>query len=202
MNCFLNFENSVPSVRTGTEISGTEIRRFLLWKRTDRFLKFGNRNFIGTEEPTRSVRVEPNAQAYWHNPKHHLSCSQKKEAPPQCCSQHQPTPLAPPPRWHGPTTKVTPDWQRWWRRSRWLAVVRVFSYRSVHLYRCGAVRVYRSGINGIPLLTARIQIPNQNRLLKRYRAVYHGINGFYRGIKGFYRAVNNLYRCTEKDPPA
>jgi hypothetical protein len=59
-------KNSVPSVRTGTgtERTGTEILWFLLWKRTDRFLKFGNRNFIGTEELTRSVRVEPNAQAY------------------------------------------------------------------------------------------------------------------------------------------
>jgi hypothetical protein len=61
---FCILKKSVPSVRTGTERTGTEIRRFLLWKRTDRFLKFGNRNFIGTEEPTRSVRVEPNAQAY------------------------------------------------------------------------------------------------------------------------------------------
>jgi hypothetical protein len=57
-------EKSVPSGRTGTERTGTKIHRFLLWKRTDRFLKFGNRNFIGTEEPIRSVRVEPNAQAY------------------------------------------------------------------------------------------------------------------------------------------
>jgi hypothetical protein len=58
-------EKSVPSGRTGTgtERTVTEIHRFLLWKRTDRFLKFGNQNFIGTEEPTRSVRVEPNAQA-------------------------------------------------------------------------------------------------------------------------------------------
>jgi hypothetical protein len=76
-----------------------------------------------------------------------------------------------------------------------------FFYRSVYLYRCGAVRVYRSGINGIPLLTARIQIPNQNHLFKRYRAVYRGINGLYCGINDFYHAVNNLYRCTEKDPP-
>jgi hypothetical protein len=44
-----------------------------------------------------------------------------------------------------------------------------FFYPPVHLYRCGAVSVYRSGINGIPLFTARIQIPNQNRLYKRYR---------------------------------
>jgi hypothetical protein len=69
---FCILKNSVPSVRTGTERTGTEIRRFLLWKRTDRLLKFGNRNFKGSEEPTRSVRVEPNAQRgarNWQNPR-------------------------------------------------------------------------------------------------------------------------------------
>jgi hypothetical protein len=35
-----------------------------------------------------------------------------------------------------------------------------FFYLTVHLCHYPAVRVYRSGINGIPLLTARIQIPN------------------------------------------
>jgi hypothetical protein len=36
-------EKSVPFVRTGTgtERTRTEIHRFLLWKRTDRFLKLG-----------------------------------------------------------------------------------------------------------------------------------------------------------------
>jgi hypothetical protein len=59
----------------------------------------------------------------------------------------------------------------------------------------------RSG-KGIPFLTVRIQIPNQNRMYKRYRAVYRGINSLYCCSKGFYRAVNNLYWCTEKDSPA
>jgi hypothetical protein len=55
----------------------------------------------------------------------------------------------------------------------------------------------------IPLFTGRIQIPNQNRLYKRYRRVYvyRGINSLYRCGKSFYRAVNNLYWCTEKGPP-
>jgi hypothetical protein len=42
-----------------------------------------------------------------------------------------------------------------------------FLYRPVYFYRYPAVRVYRSGINGIPLLTTRIQNPNQNLLYKR-----------------------------------
>jgi hypothetical protein len=41
-----------------------------------------------------------------------------------------------------------------------------FLYRPVYFYRYPAVRVYRSGTNDIPLLTARIQIPNQNRIYK------------------------------------
>jgi hypothetical protein len=40
----MHFGKTVPSVRTGIEI-----HRFLLWKRTDRFLKLGNRNFIRTD---------------------------------------------------------------------------------------------------------------------------------------------------------
>jgi hypothetical protein len=54
-----------------------------------------------------------------------------------------------------------------------------------------AVRVYRSGINGIPLLTARIQNPNQNRLYKRYPAVYRGIKYLYRCGKDLYRSIMN-----------
>jgi hypothetical protein len=42
-----------------------------------------------------------------------------------------------------------------------------FLYWPVYFYRYPVVRVYQSGINGIPLLTAQIQIPNQNRLYKR-----------------------------------
>jgi hypothetical protein len=56
---------------------------------------------------------------------------------------------------------------------------RVF-YQPVYLYRYPAVTVYRSGINGIPLFTARIQNPNQNGLYKRYAEVYRGINYLYR----------------------
>jgi hypothetical protein len=42
-----------------------------------------------------------------------------------------------------------------------------FFYRPIYLYCYPAVTVYRCGINDIPLLTARIQNPNQNRLYKR-----------------------------------
>jgi hypothetical protein len=42
-----------------------------------------------------------------------------------------------------------------------------FLYRPVYFYRHPAVMIYRSGINGIPLLTARIQILNQNRIYKQ-----------------------------------
>jgi hypothetical protein len=44
MSSSMHFGKTVPSVRTGIEI-----HRFLLWKRTDRFLKLGNRNFIRTD---------------------------------------------------------------------------------------------------------------------------------------------------------
>jgi hypothetical protein len=35
-------------------------------------------------------------------------------------------------------------------------------YQPVYIYRYPAVTVYHSGINGIPLFTARIQNPNYN----------------------------------------
>jgi hypothetical protein len=59
-----------------------------------------------------------------------------------------------------------------------------FLYRPVYFYRYPAVRVYRSGINGITLLTARIQIPNQNHLYKRYKV-------FIPLGKDLYRSANN-----------
>jgi hypothetical protein len=58
-----------------------------------------------------------------------------------------------------------------------------FLYRLVYFYHYPAVRVYRSGINGIPLLTARIQNPNQ--------IAYTNSNQRYTCGKDLYRAVMN-----------
>jgi hypothetical protein len=42
-------------------------------------------------------------------------------------------------------------------------IIMVF-YQLVYLYLYPVVTVYRNGINGIPLFTARIQNPNQNEI--------------------------------------
>ena len=65
MSYFLaHLGSSIPSIITGTEPKGTkaEVPRFLILKRTERFLFFRNRTSLRTKEPNRSVRLEPNAQ--------------------------------------------------------------------------------------------------------------------------------------------
>ena len=60
----MHLESLVPSVITEIEPKETEIEvpQFLVLKRTERFLFFRNRTSLKTEEPNRSVRLEPNAQ--------------------------------------------------------------------------------------------------------------------------------------------
>ena len=62
---FFSFSTKFGSIgynRNRTERTEPEISQFLVLKRTERFLFFRNRTSLRTEEPNRSVRLEPNAQ--------------------------------------------------------------------------------------------------------------------------------------------